>query len=91
MDSKKSDQKSLVPWIAAAVSVILAVVSTIQLVTLRIRVTNSDFREQAYYIEYSERPFDFILIETLMILVAIGAAWFAVSKFKSQSDEKKED
>ena len=91
MESEKSSQKSMVPWIAAAVSLILGVVSIVQLVTLRIRVTSSDFKDQIYYIEYSERPFDFVLIESLMILVSIGAGYFAFRKFKAESEAEKSD
>lgn len=85
MESEKPSPKSMVPLIAAAVSLILGGVSIYQLITLRIRVTNSDVTKQTYYIEYSERPVDFILIESLMILVALAAGVYAFRKFKAES------
>lgn len=93
MDSAKAPKKSMAPLIAAVVSLILGAVSIYQLFTLRIRVTNSDVTRRPYYIEYSERPMDFILIESLMILVALGAGIYAVKKFKAEAraENKQQD
>ena len=75
----------MAPLIAAVVSVLLGAVSIYQLFTLKIRVTNSDVTKRAYYIEYSERPMDFIIIESLMILVAVGAGIYAWKKFRAEA------
>lgn len=86
MDTEQPPKKTIAPWIATAASLIIGGVSIYQFITMRIRVTNSDVTKKVYYIEYSERPMDFIIIQSLMILVALGAGFYAFKKFKRESE-----
>ncbi len=85
----KKDQPAL-PWISAIVSIAFAILLSTYLITGRIRVSSS--RENAaYYIEYADRPNDFILISSLVGLLAIAAAVFSIVKFRASKKSPKSD
>lgn len=66
------------------------IVLTVYLLTKRIRVTNSRY-EGAYYIEYADRPTDFILITALVAVAAIGSAYYCFVRIRTRKKYIAED
>lgn len=78
------------PWIGLIVTATFAIVLAFYLTTKRIRVTNSRF-EGAYYIEYADRPTDFIIITTLVAIATIGSAFYCILRIRSRKKYLAED
>lgn len=78
------------PWIGIAATGVFAVLFSIYLSTGRIKVLNSK-QQGPYYIDYADRPTDYLIIVSLMAVAIIGLTYYCVFRFRTRKQYLKED